>query len=90
MNVILALWQAIRTFLATLWRVVRQLFHEVAGAAFLLFAAGGAFSAWRYWKSRPAMPPMGTEFRDVLLSVMFTLMMAAFSIASFRSARRVR
>ncbi|HKO03511.1 MAG TPA: hypothetical protein VJW51_02125 [Candidatus Acidoferrales bacterium] len=89
-NVIVAFWRALRTFLATLWRVTRQLFHEAAGTLFLLFAAGGAFSTWRYWKSRPAMPPIGTEFRDVVLAVMFTLMMAAFSVASFRSARRVR
>jgi len=90
MRVLLALWQALRAFLITLWRVTRQLFHEAAGTLFLLFAAAGAFSTWRYWKSRPALPPMGAEFRDVSLAAMFTLMMAAFSVASFRSARRVR
>jgi hypothetical protein len=89
-RVIVALWQAIRTFLVTLWRVTRQLFHEAAGTMFLLLAAAGAFSTWRHWTSRPAMPPLGSEFRDVGLTAMFTLMMAGFSVASFRSARRVR
>jgi glycerol uptake facilitator-like aquaporin len=89
-NVIVALWRALRTFLETLWRVTRQLFHEAAGTAFLLLALGGALSTWRYWKSRPAIPPVGSEFWAVSLAAMFTLMMAAFSVASFRSARRVR
>jgi hypothetical protein len=89
-NVIVAFWRALLTFLATLWRVTRQLFHEAAGTMFLLLAAAGAFSTWRHWISRPALPPMGSEFRDVSLTAMFTLMMAAFSVASFRSARRVR
>ncbi len=89
-HVIVALWRAIRVFLETLWRVARQLFHEAAGTAFLLLAVGGALSTWRYWKSRPAIPPVGSEFWSVGLALMFTLMMAAFSIASFRSARRVR
>jgi glycerol uptake facilitator-like aquaporin len=89
-RVILALWQALRTFLQTLWRVTRQLLHEAAGTAFLLLTATGALSAWRYWKSRPALPPAGPELWSVGVAVTFTLAMAAFSVASFRSARRVR
>jgi len=89
-QVIVALWRALQVFLATVWRVARQLFHETAGAAFLLLSVTGALSTWRYWKSRPAMPPAGPELWSVSLAAMFTLMMAAFSVASFRSARRVR
>ncbi|HMD31622.1 MAG TPA: hypothetical protein VKG84_06915 [Candidatus Acidoferrales bacterium] len=85
-----ALWRALVTFLETLWRVTRQLLHEVAGTAFLLLAASGALSTWRYWKSRPAMPPPGSELWSVGVAVTFTLAMVAFSVASFRSARRVR
>ena len=90
MGFFVALWRALLTFLKALWRVTRQLLHEVAGTAFLLLAATGALSAWRYWKSRPAMPPRGSEMWSVGVAVTFTLAMAAFSIASFRSARRVR
>jgi glycerol uptake facilitator-like aquaporin len=90
MRVLVALWRAIQTFLETLWRVTRQLFHEVAGAAFLLLSLSGAISTWRYWKARPPGAPAGSELWSVGLAVSFTLMMAAFSVASFRSARRVR
>jgi len=90
LRVITALWRALLTFLQTLWRVIRQLFHEVAGVAFLLLAATGALSTWRNWKSRPAMPPPGGELWAVGIAAGFTFAMAAFSIASFRSARRVR
>ena len=82
-----ALWRAIQTFLATLWRVARQLFHETAGALFLLLAAAGALSTWRYWKQ---MTPGTSGPWTVALAASFTGMMAYFALASFRSARRVR
>jgi len=90
MRLLVALWRALQTFLRTLWRVTRQLFHEVAGAAFLLLACSGAFSTWRYWKSRPPDAHGIAGLWSVGLAASFTLMMAAFSVASFRSARRVR
>jgi len=90
MRLLLALWRAIQTFLDTLWRVARQLFHEVAGAAFLLLTFSGAFSTWRYWKSLPPGTHAPSQFWAVGLAASFTLMMGAFSISSFRSARRVR
>jgi glycerol uptake facilitator-like aquaporin len=90
MRVLVALWRALQTFLATLWRVTRQLFHEAAGTAFLLLAFGGGLSTWRYWKSRPPDAHGAAGLWSIGLAAGFTLMMAAFSIASFRSARRVR
>jgi len=86
-RVLVALWRAIQTFLATLWRVARQLFHEAAGTLFLLLAAAGAFSTWRYWKQ---MVPGTSGPWSVALAASFTAMMAYFALASFRSARRVR
>ena len=86
-RVFVALWRAIQTFLATLWRVARQLFHEAAGTMFLLLAAGGAISTWRYWKQ---MVPGTSGPWIVALAASFTAMMAYFALASFRSARRVR
>jgi glycerol uptake facilitator-like aquaporin len=82
-----ALWRAIQAFLATLWRVARQLFHEAAGTLFLLLAVGGALSTWRYWR-QTALGAHGPWI--VALAAFFTAMMAYFALASFRSARRVR
>jgi len=90
MRLLLALWRAVQTFLDTLWRVARQLFHEVTGAAFLLLALGGALSTWRYWRSLPPGSHAPSQFWSIGLAAAFTLMMAAFSVSSFRSARRVR
>jgi hypothetical protein len=90
MRLLLALWRALETFLITLWRVTRQLFHEVTGAAFLLLAIGGALSTWRYWRLLPPGAHALGEFWAVGLAASFTLMMAGFSVTSFRSARRVR
>ncbi|MBI3663509.1 MAG: hypothetical protein HY234_10745 [Acidobacteria bacterium] len=80
---IAALFSALTAFLRSVARVIRQLFHEVAGAFFALFAALGAVSAWRHWQR-------GSEVWLLGIAVAFTLMMAAFAFASFRSARRVR
>ena len=84
---LVALWRAIQPFLATLWRVARQLFHEAAGTMFLLLAVGGALSTWRYWKQ---MAPGTSGPWSVALAACFTALMAYFALASFRSARRVR
>ena len=78
-----ALAQGAGTFLRTLLRVARQVFHETAGAMFLFFALVGAITAWREWQKGSAQWQVG-------LTVGFALMMAAFGVASFRSARRAR
>ncbi len=70
-------------FLRTVWRVGRQLFHEITGAMFLLFAFAGASGAWREWHR-------GAAQWLIAVTIGFALMMAAFAVASFRSARRVR
>jgi len=82
-GMILALWRSIVVTMRALWRVARQLFHETTGALFGVFAAWAAFAAWRQWKQRPALWLMG-------LAIAYAIMMAAFSFASFRRARRVR
>ncbi|HEV8384803.1 MAG TPA: hypothetical protein VGQ11_08015 [Candidatus Acidoferrales bacterium] len=82
-RLIAALWAALAAFVRSVTRVVRQLFHEVAGAFFLLFAAIGGVSSWRYWQR-------GSDLWVLGIALAFTLMMAGFAFASFRSARRVR
>ncbi len=78
-----ALARAAEGFLRVLLRIARQLFHETTGALFFLFAIVGATAAWREWQKGSAQWLVG-------LAIGFTLMMAAFAVASFRSARRVR
>jgi glycerol uptake facilitator-like aquaporin len=80
---IVALYHAVRIFLATLWRITRQLFHETAGALFLLFSVSGASGAWRAWRH-------ASSAWIVALCLLFAAMMAAFSATSFRDAHRVR
>ena len=78
-----ALVAALMAFVRSIWRVVRQLFHEVTGAFFLLFAVLGGVSAWRHWQR-------GSDLWIFGMALAFTLMMAAFAVAAFRSARRAR
>jgi hypothetical protein len=78
-----ALWRSTVVTLRVVWRVTRQLFHETTGALFGLFAAYGAFVAWKQWKHRPILWVMG-------LAIAYAITMAVFAVGSFRRARRVR
>lgn len=78
-----ALLIALSGFLRSLWRIARQLFHEIAGALFLLFAVIGSVSVWREWQR-------GSAIWLIAGVAAFTLMMAAFAFSSFRSARGLR
>ena len=82
-RLLVALLAALAAFIRSVWRVIRQLFHEVTGAFFLLFTALGGVSAWRHWKR-------GSDLWIFGIALAFTLMMAAFAVAAFRSARRIR
>ena len=82
-RLLVALLAALAAFFRSVWRVLRQLFHEVTGAFFLLFAVVGGASAWRHWQRGSALWIFGIDMA-------FTLMMAAFAVAAFRSARRAR
>ena len=78
-----ALLLAASGLLKTLWRVARQLFHETAGALFIVLAVLGAASAWREWRR-------GSGEGFIGLGIGFALVMGAFAVASFRSAWRVK
>lgn len=83
LRVIGALLAALRGFLASVWKVARQLFHETTGALFVVFAVVGAAGIWREWKRDAAV-------WVIAVTVAFTTMMLAFAVAAFRSARKVR
>jgi hypothetical protein len=78
-----ALGRSIVVTLRVWWRVARQLFHELTGALFIIFAGYGGFVVWREWKHRPAPWVIG-------FVVIYALMMAVFGFTAFRRARRVR
>jgi hypothetical protein len=74
---------AARIFLRTLWRVTRQVFHEVTGAAFAMFAIYAGMATWRGYHAR--QNPW-----ILALPICYGAMMATFSLMAFRSSRRVR
>ena len=65
-----------------LWRVIRQLFHEVVGAAFAVLALAWLNSALRAW-TRDAAPWL------LAITLAVALLFAAFSFTSFRRARQL-
>ena len=71
-----------RGFFRTLWRAIRQVFHETTGAVFFLIALIWTNAALRYWKQRAP----GWEWKT---SLGMALVMVFFGLASFRAARRV-
>jgi hypothetical protein len=70
-------------FFRTLWRVTRQLFHETAGAMFFVLALSWTAAAVRNYRQ-------GEPSWLAVTCGGFAVMMAAFGVLSFRSARRVR
>ena len=70
-------------FFRTLWRALRQLFHETTGAVFFLLALSWGAAGLRQWanKSEPWL---------CVVCGSFALMFATFGLTSFRSSRRVR
>jgi hypothetical protein len=72
-----------RGFFATVWRVVRQIFHESIGALFLILALFWILAALRQWKQ-------GGETWAWGALAGFALIFAGFGWSSFRAARRVR
>lgn len=81
----LSIWQLARILFRTLWRAIRQLFHEITGALFATFALSGIFSLWRQWHNQTVRVPW-----LVGLTCTFTIVMAVFAWMAFRSARNVR
>jgi hypothetical protein len=78
-----ALWRSVLVTLRVIWRVTRQLFHEATGALFGVFAAYGAFIAWKQWRHRPVLWIMA-------IAIVYAVTMAVFAVGSFRRAKRVR
>jgi glycerol uptake facilitator-like aquaporin len=65
-----------------LWRVLKQLFHEMIGAAFAVLALAWLNSALRAW-SRDVAPWLFSLALAVIALFVF------FSVTSFRKARKL-
>jgi hypothetical protein len=70
-------------FFRTLWRVVRQVFHESTGALFLILALFWSVAAVHEWMR-------GSALWSWAALGGFALMFAACGLSSFLAARRVR
>jgi hypothetical protein len=70
-------------FFRSVWRALRQLFHETTGAMFFLLAFSWASAAVRNWLQKSA-PWLWA------LCASLALVFVMFGWTSFRSARRVR
>ena len=70
-------------FFRTLWRVVRQVFHESTGAIFLIMALFWTVAAVRQWRQ-------DAETWSWVALGGFALVFAGFGLSSFLAARRVR
>jgi hypothetical protein len=65
-----------------LWRVLRQLFHEIVGAVFAVLALGWLNAAFRAWTRDVARWLIGVAVAVALLFVFF-------AVTSFRRARKI-
>ena len=72
-----AVIRALAALVRAVWRATRQLFHEVTGAFFALFAVIGAAAAWREWKQ-------GAAYWKIAVAAGFAVMMAIFAVSAFR------
>jgi hypothetical protein len=70
------------SFLRLFWRVTRQVFYEVTGTLFLLFAFVDGAAGWRQWRQGDALWAAG-------LAAGFSLLLTLFGLRSFRDARRL-
>ena len=77
------LFAGVKHFLRVLWRLARELFHEVTGAVFFILALAALQAAWRAWHRGAAHWLIG-------MTAAYALLMIFFGLLSFRDSRRVR
>lgn len=77
-------WAGIRAVGQVIGRAVRQLWLEITGFFFLIFAVLGGFAAYREY---PALES-GEGFLRLAITCLFTLMFLWFGLTSLWRARR--
>lgn len=79
-----AIWAGMRAFIASVWQSLAQLWHEITGFFFLVFAVVGGFAVareWRAWAAGKIGPGR------LWLAVIFTVVFLWFGVTSFWRAR---
>jgi hypothetical protein len=75
-----ALWRGVQAVVRAAWRALVQLFHQVAGVFFFVFAALGVAALVREWHRWPR--------EKLVVAALFTLVFAWFTVSSFWRARK--
>jgi hypothetical protein len=77
---LIAIWRGVQAFVRAVWRSVTQLFHQITGVFFLLFAVVGASALVREWHRWPVA--------KLVVAGVFTAVFAWFTFESFLKARK--
>lgn len=77
---LVALWRGVQAFLRSVYDAFRQLFHQVSGVFFFVFAALGVAALVREWHRWPR--------EKLAVAAVFTLVFAWFAVSSFWRARK--
>ena len=75
--------------LRNLWRIARELWHQVFGLFFFAFALWGMFANSGVVRSIQALDKDPNAFIQLLASSALVLLMTGFGISSFSRARKV-
>ena len=79
---LVALWRGVVAFVQVVWRSLVQLFHQVTGVFFFLFAAIGWAALIREWHRWPP--------HKLVVTGIFTAMFTLFTVQAFVKARSLR
>ncbi len=76
-----AMWVGLKAFLRAAWVSVRQLFHQITGVFFLMFAVVGWSALIRWWHRWPT--------HKLVVAGIFAGVFTVFTIESFIKARKI-
>ncbi len=76
-----ATWSGLKVFLRAVWVSVRQLFHQITGVFFLMFAVVGWSALIRGWHRWPT--------HKLVVAGVFAGVFTVFTIESFLKARKI-
>jgi hypothetical protein len=79
----LGLFATMRHSFRIVWRITRELFHEVTGFLFFVLSVAALQAAWRSWHRGAGRWLVG-------MTAGYALLMMLFGVLSFRDSRRVR
>lgn len=81
--------QEVKKFIPKLWRIARELFHEVMGFIFIALALFFTFGRQGLIKAVQDVQSDPDSFPRLLLVAVFVLMFGGFGVSSFLRAKRI-